>query len=93
MPILALAMMSEAADAPARLLRFEDEMNACIAACLDHIRTEEVEILQLAERVLTGAAWAERDAAFRQDRDPLTRRDGANALRRSRPVDVALDTP
>lgn len=57
-------MMSEAADAPARLLRFDDEMNACIAACLDRIRTEEVEILQLAERVPTGAAWAELDAAF-----------------------------
>jgi hypothetical protein len=37
-------------------------MHAYSAAHLDHIRTEEVEILPLAERVLTGD-WAELDAA------------------------------
>jgi len=79
--VLALEMMSEAPDAPARLLRFEDEMHAYITAYLDHIRTEEVEILPLAERVLTGADWAELDAAFMQNRDPLTYRDGQDEFR------------
>ena len=79
--VLALEMMSEALGAPARLLRFEDEMHAYIAAYLDHIRTEEAEILPLAERVLTGTDWAELDAAFMQNRDPLTHRDGDDAFR------------
>jgi hemerythrin-like domain-containing protein len=79
--VLALEMMSEAPDASARLLRFEDEMHAYIAGYLDHIRTEEVEVLPLAERVLTGADWAELDAAFMQNRDPLTHREGDDAFR------------
>jgi hemerythrin-like domain-containing protein len=79
--LLALEMMSEAADAAARRLRFEDEMHAYIAAYLDHMRTEEMEILPLAERVLTAADWAELDAAFMHNRDPLTHRDGDDAFR------------
>jgi hypothetical protein len=51
--VLALEMMSEAAGRAGAALRFEDEMHAYIAAYLDHIRTEEIEILPLAERVLT----------------------------------------
>jgi len=79
--LLALEMMSEAADAPARGLRFEAEMHAYIAAYLDHIRTEEVEVLPLAERVLTAGDWAELDAAFMHNRDPLTHREGDDAFR------------
>ena len=79
--LLALEMMSEAADAPARRDRFEDDMQTYIAAYLDHIRIEEVEILPLAERVLTTADWAELDAAFMHNRDPLTRREGDDAFR------------
>ena len=79
--LLALEMMSEAADAPARRARFEDEMHAYIAAYLDHIRTEEAEILPLAERVLTAADWTELDAAFMHNRDPLTHREGDDAFR------------
>ena len=79
--VLALEMMSEAFDAPARLLRFEKEMHAYIAAYLEHIRIEEVEILPLAERVLTGADWDELDTAFMQNRDPLTHREGDDAFR------------
>ena len=56
-------------------------MRAYIAAYLDHIRTEEVEILPLAERVLTAADWAELDAAFMHNRDPLTHREGDDAFR------------
>ena len=79
--VLALEMMSEAPDAEARRICFEDKMHAYIVAYLDHIRVEEVEILPLAERVLTGADWAELDAAFMANRDPLTRRDGDDAFR------------
>ena len=79
--LLALEMMSEAVDAPARRARFEDEMHAYIAAYLDHIRTEEAEILPLAERVLTAADWTELDAAFMHNRDPLTHREGDDAFR------------
>jgi len=79
--LLALEMMSEAADAPARRLRFEDAMHAYIAGYLDHMRTEEMEVLPLAERVLTPADWAELDAAFMHNRDPLTYRDGDDTFR------------
>ncbi len=79
--VLALEMMSDAADAQARRVRFEDDMNAYIAGYLDHIRTEEVEILPLAEKVLTAGDWAELDAAFMQNRDPLTHRDPDDAFR------------
>jgi len=79
--LLALEMMSEAADAPARRARFEDEMHAYIAAYLDHIGVEEAEILPLAERVLSPADWAELDAAFMHNRDPLTHREGDDAFR------------
>ena len=79
--LLALEMMSEAADPQGRRARFEDDLHAYIAAYLDHIRTEEVEILPLAERVLTEADWAELDAAFMHNRDPLTHREGDDAFR------------
>lgn len=79
--LLALEMLSEAADAPARRDRFEEQMHAYIAAYLEHIRVEEVEILPLAERVLSAADWAELDAAFMRNRDPLTHREGDDAFR------------
>ena len=79
--LLALEMMSEAADPQGRRSRFEDDLHAYIAAYLDHIRTEEVEILPLAERVLTEADWAELDAAFMHNRDPLTHREGDDEFR------------
>ena len=56
-------------------------MHAYMIAYLDHIRIEEVEVLPLAERVLTAADWAELDAAFMRNRDPLTHREGDDAFR------------
>ena len=38
---------------------------------LDHMRTEELEILPVAKRVLTAADWVEMDQAFERSRDPL----------------------
>ena len=79
--LLALEMMSEAPDAVSRRERFEAEMQAYVAAYLEHIRLEESEMLPLAERVLSEADWAELDAAFMKNRDPLTHRDGDDAFR------------
>ncbi|HEX6704845.1 MAG TPA: hemerythrin domain-containing protein [Albitalea sp.] len=39
---------------------------------LAHMALEEKEVLPLAERILTGDDWAELDAAFAANRDPLT---------------------
>lgn len=38
---------------------------------LDHMRTEESQLLPLAEKVLSAGDWAELDHAFQQNRDPL----------------------
>jgi hemerythrin-like domain-containing protein len=38
---------------------------------LDHMRTEETQLLPAARRLLTPAEWAELDSAFRSDPDPL----------------------
>ncbi len=79
--LLGLEMMSDSGDAASRRERFEASMTSYIASYLEHIRIEESVVLPLAERVLTTADWAELDAAFMQNRDPLTRRDGNDAYR------------
>ena len=73
--LLGLEMMSGAADAQSRRVRFEGSMQAYIDAYLEHIRIEERLVLPLAEKVLTTADWAILDAAFMQNHDPLTRRE------------------
>ena len=79
--LLGLEMMADAVDAPSRRARFEDAMHAYIASYMEHIGTEERLILPHAERVLTPADWATLDAAFMQNRDPLTRREPDDAYR------------
>ena len=79
--LLGLEMMSDSADAASRRDHFEDSMTSYIASYLEHIRTEELVVLPLAKRVLTTADWEELDAAFMQNRDPLTRRDTDDAYR------------
>ncbi len=79
--VLALEMMSEAPHAKARLADFEARMHAYIASYLDHIRAEEVEVLPVAEKVLTPGDWAQLDEAFMQNRDPLTHRLGDDSFR------------
>ena len=51
---------------------FEDAMNRYVDFYLDHMAVEEKQILPLADKVLTDADWAEIDAAFSANRDPLT---------------------
>ena len=79
--LLGLEMMKDAADHADRRARFEAHMQDYIAAYLEHIRVEEVEVLPLAERVLTSADWAMLDAAFMKNRDPLTHREADDAYR------------
>ena len=79
--LLGLEMMGDAVDAPSRRVRFEDQMHAYIAAYMEHIGTEERLILPFAERVLTPADWATLDAAFMENRDPLTHREPDDAYR------------
>ena len=79
--VLALEMMSEAPNAKARQAEFEERMHAYIASYLDHMRVEEMEVLPLAESVLTEADWTALDEAFMQNRDPLTHRQGDDSFR------------
>jgi hemerythrin-like domain-containing protein len=79
--LLALEMMSEGPDAESRRERFEESIQSYVTSYLEHMRLEEVEILPLAERVLSAADWAELDAAFMKNRDPLTHREGDDAFR------------
>jgi hypothetical protein len=62
-------------------VHFEKSMEAYIDGYLEHMRTEERVVLPLAEKVLTAADWAELDAAFMKNRDPLTHREGDDAYR------------
>jgi hemerythrin-like domain-containing protein len=79
--LLELEMMSDSADAEARRLHFETAMRAYIASYLEHMRIEELEVLPLAERVLTAADWAGLDSAFMENRDPLTHREADDEFR------------
>ena len=51
--------------------RFEQLMRHYADFYLGHIRVKETEILPLAEAVLSADEWAELDAAFLTNRDPL----------------------
>ena len=55
-----------------RAASFEKSVNRYIDFYLAHMRIEESQVLPLAQRVLTDADWAELDAAFMKNRDPLT---------------------
>lgn len=51
---------------------FEQAANAYVDFYLEHLAIEEKLILPLAEKALTEQDWAELDAAFAANRDPLT---------------------
>jgi hemerythrin-like domain-containing protein len=79
--LLGLEMMIDAPDGHARRERFEESMKDYIASYLEHMHIEESMVLPLAERVLSAADWGELDAAFMQNRDPLTRREADDNYR------------
>jgi hemerythrin-like domain-containing protein len=65
--LLAFEVMGESRRAP-----FETAVGHYVAFYLAHMRVEESELLPLAEQVLLPEDWAELDAAFARNRDPLT---------------------
>lgn len=79
--VLELEMMADSRDFEVRRSRFDAALQAYVTAYLDHMRLEEVEVLPLAEKLLTEHDWAELDEAFMQNRDPLTYRDGEDEFR------------
>jgi hemerythrin-like domain-containing protein len=54
-----------------RRLDFIEAADRYVKFYLDHMRTEETELLPVAERILSPSDWAELDKAFAADRDPL----------------------
>ena len=56
-----------------RGVAFERSVNRYVDFYLAHMALEEQRILPLAREVLTAQDWAELDAAFTKNRDPLTR--------------------
>ena len=54
-----------------RRAAFSEAARAYVGFYLEHMRTEETQILPVAQKVLTEEDWAQLDAAFEQDRDPL----------------------
>jgi hemerythrin-like domain-containing protein len=65
--LLAFEMLGES-----RREVFEEAATRYVDFYLSHMSLEEREILPLAEKVLTEDDWAELDAAFRANEDPLT---------------------
>ncbi len=65
--LLAFEILGESRRAP-----FEEALQRYVDFYLGHMRTEELEVLPLAERILTEADWEELDVEFLLNRDPLT---------------------
>jgi hemerythrin-like domain-containing protein len=57
---------------PTRFGAFDAGLSSFAGGYLQHMRTEEEQVLPLAARVLTAQDWAGIDAAFAANRDPLT---------------------
>lgn len=57
---------------PSRRAAFDEAFQKYVDFYLDHMRLEEDVILPEAEKTLSAQAWAEIDAAFEQNADPLT---------------------
>jgi hemerythrin-like domain-containing protein len=54
-----------------RRAAFVAAAQAYAAFYLDHMRIEETQLLPVAQKILSTQDWAELDAAFQSDRDPL----------------------
>lgn len=61
-----------------RRAAFEQGIRRYIDFYLAHMHAEEEVILPSAQKHLSAADWAELDAAFAVNRDPLSGRDGAD---------------
>lgn len=54
-----------------RRLAFTEAAQAYTGFYLEHMRTEETQLLPAAQKALSAGDWAELDAAFQANRDPL----------------------
>ena len=79
--MLGFEMMGEGPEGAQRREQFERSMKQYVQFYLDHMRLEEDVVLPLAEKLLTAEDWAEIDAAFTKNRDPLTGHEPDNAYR------------
>ena len=70
--LLGFEMMAGTAQLEVRRRCFEEAARQYVEFYLDHMRVEESVILPLAEKVLTADDWAEVNAAFDSNHDPLT---------------------
>lgn len=69
--LLAFRMMGDTAQREARRATFDSAMKHYADFYLAHMSVEETEVLPFAQAVLRPDEWAEIDAAFLQNRDPL----------------------
>ncbi len=64
-------MMADTDQCEPRRLVFEQTVTTYVARYLEHMKTEEQQVLPLAETWLSASDWAELDAAFATNLDPL----------------------
>jgi hemerythrin-like domain-containing protein len=79
--LLGFRVMSETGQCEARRRHFEALMKHYVDFYLAHMHVEENEILPLAQTVLSAGEWAELDAAFLMNRDPLAGSEADEAYR------------
>ena len=79
--LLGFRMMAGTDQGEARREKFEGLMKQYADFYLEHMHVEETEILPLAEAFLSADEWAELDAAFLMNRDPLAGYEADEAYR------------
>jgi hemerythrin-like domain-containing protein len=80
--LLAFEVMGES-----RRIAFEQAVERYISFYLQHMAVEENDLLPAARRLFTAADWAELDAAFAANRDPLTGHEPRRGLPAAVPQD------
>ncbi|MDM0031100.1 hemerythrin domain-containing protein [Variovorax sp. J22P271] len=79
--LLGIQVLRETTGRNAGWEAFEAAMRQYVGSYLEHMHVEEAEILPRAEAALGEADWAELDAAFSANRDPLTGCEADEAYR------------
>ena len=77
--LLAFEMMGDSDQREARRATFETAMTLYVRFYIEHMRIEEAEVFPLARAVLSADDWAELDAAFLSNGDPLAGGDAVAA--------------
>ena len=77
--LLGFEMLGDSEQREPRRTSFETAMTRYVRFYVEHMRIEETEALPLAEAVLSADDWAELDAAFLSNNDPLAGGDAVAA--------------